>query len=119
MLYLDNTLSRGGYTVRDKPISGKADTNYSIHYNDQAHSDYIKFFSENNDDVIFLNGKWGSGKTSYLNIILEENNWKFLFLKFKKMIVKTIDLWRITTNQKTAEIFYRTLFPITGFITSE
>lgn len=103
--------------MRDKPISGKTDNNYSIHYNSQAHSDYIKFFSKNNDDVIFLNGKWGSGKTSYLNIILEDNYWKFLFFKLKKKIVKTIDLWRITTNQKTAEIFYRSLFPITGFIT--
>ncbi|MBC6116343.1 hypothetical protein HCA12_00965 [Listeria innocua] len=100
--------------MRDKPIFGKNDSNYSITYNARAYSDYIKFFKENNDDVIFLNGKWGSGKTSYLNIILEEN--KIKFIKLKKKIVKTIDLWRITTNQKTSEICYRTLFPITGFI---
>ncbi|MBC1392589.1 hypothetical protein HB830_04185 [Listeria innocua] len=100
--------------MRDKPIIGKNDSNYSITYNARAYSDYIKFFKENNDDVIFLNGKWGSGKTSYLNIILEEN--KIKFIKLKKKIVKTIDLWRITTNQKTSEICYRTLFPITGFI---
>lgn len=103
--------------MRDKPISGKNDNNYSIKYNKRAHSDYINFFKENNDDVIFLNGKWGSGKTSYLNIILEENKIDFKFIKLKKKIIKTIDLWRITTNQKTSEICYRTLFPITGFIT--
>jgi hypothetical protein len=103
--------------MRDKPISGKNDHNYSIKYNDRAHSDYINFFKENNDDVIFLNGKWGSGKTSYLNIILEENKIDFKFIKLQKKSTKTIDLWRITTNQKTSEICYRTLFPITGFIT--
>lgn len=99
--------------MRDKPIYGKGDANYYIKYNSKAHSDYIKYFKKDNDDVIFLNGKWGSGKTSYLNIVLEENNKE----KFQKKILKKIDLWRITTNQKTSEIFYRSLFPISGFIT--
>lgn len=109
-------IKMGGYAVRDKPISGKADASYSIKYNTEAHTDYIKYFKENNDDVIFLNGKWGSGKTSYLNVVLEENAKKFLFFEFNKKVIKTIDLWRITTNQKTSEIFYRSLFPVTGFI---
>ncbi len=102
--------------MRDRPISSKSDDNYLIKYNEKAKEDYSNYFENEKDDVIFINGKWGSGKTSYLNIVLEENIKKILFFKWKKKIVKTIDLWRITTNQKTTEICYRKIFPITGFL---
>lgn len=102
--------------MRDKPIKGRLDKRYSIKYDQEANNDYKNYFDENTDDVIFINGKWGSGKTSYLNVVLEENCVERYYFKDKKKIIKTIDLWRISSNQSTAEICYRKIFPFTGII---
>lgn len=100
--------------MRDEPISGRHDPKYSIRYDEKARMDYEKFFKNNEDDVIFLNGKWGSGKTSYINVVLENNRMKKLKFKLKK--IKVIDLWKISTNQSTSEICYRKIFPCSGYI---
>ncbi|WP_260447318.1 hypothetical protein [Listeria newyorkensis] len=43
--------------MRDEPISGYHDPMYTIKYDEKARMDYAKFFKNNEDDVIFLNGK--------------------------------------------------------------
>ena len=76
--------------MRDRPISSKSDDNYLIKYNEKAKEDYSNYFENEKDDVIFINGKWGSGKTSYLNIVLEENIKKFFFLNGRKKLLKPL-----------------------------
>ncbi|MFW7366968.1 hypothetical protein [Vagococcus fluvialis] len=117
MKTINNKRSFRGIEMRDKPIINKQDPDYQFKYNERADSDYKTIFVEDKDDVIFLNGKWGSGKTSYLNVILDNNIFfRFKKIELKKRIVKIIDLWRVTSNQCTSEIFYRKIFPISGFI---
>ncbi|MFS7253942.1 P-loop NTPase fold protein [Carnobacterium divergens] len=106
--------------MRDEPIKENSDPDYSIKIDNEANEEYDNLFKNDDDDVIFLNGKWGSGKTSYLNILLQGNVKKeFKLFKFKCKCKfkkdKTIDLWRITSNKSTTEIFYRKNFPISGF----
>ncbi len=92
--------------MKNQPINNHNDVNYTINYNKEAEETFRKYF-ENKHEVLFLNGKWGSGKTSFLNIVFEGK---------KRFKLKFVDLWRVTSNQRTSEIIYKRMFPVSYWV---
>ncbi|MGT2829130.1 P-loop NTPase fold protein [Streptococcus hillyeri] len=65
-----------------------------------AEENFSKLLDENK--TYFLNGAWGSGKTTFLEKVSEKKNKKLIF----------IDLWKINDSRPTLEIVFSKLHPI-------
>lgn len=77
-----------------------------INNQSEAKQTYADYF-ENDNRTIFLNGKWGSGKSTYLNEVFENTN--------KKVEVSYIDLWHKPNESNPVQIIYRTLYPLSFY----
>lgn len=72
----------------------------------EAKKVYNEYF-KNNNDTLFLNGKWGSGKTTFLNEIFKDRK--------KEVKVKWIDLWRRANDSEVVQSFYKKLYPFSFY----
>lgn len=57
--------------------------------------------------TIFLNGKWGSGKTTFLKEVFKN--------KEKRLRVVHIDLWRRANDSEVVQTFYRKIYPFSFY----
>lgn len=76
----------------------------------------IKLFIDNYIDSdyygsIFLNGKWGSGKTSFINFISEQNK-----KQDEPAKIKNINIWKFNIKNTPYQDIYTEVFPIKAFL---
>lgn len=78
-------------------------------YASQQFSNMIVKKNKNNDyRTFFLNGKWGSGKTTFLTEAEKNPNG---YLKQNGWIVRYLKLWEIKDDRSVIELAFKTLFP--------
>lgn len=72
----------------------------------EAKKIYNEYF-ENNKSTIFLNGKWGSGKTTFLKEVFKNRK--------KELKVNFLDLWRRGNDSEVVQAFYRKIYPFSYY----
>ncbi|KIU19802.1 P-loop NTPase fold protein [Weissella cibaria] len=73
-----------------------------------AEQNFVKMINSDDNKTIFLNGKWGSGKTQFINNIGENTNNNLTF--------NTLDLWVRKDNRSVIEQAYEQLHRLTYWL---
>ena len=86
----------------DKPITTKVEDILSRHPFAQSVGDAIQGWSGNESLVIGIYGEWGSGKSSFINLLIE-----YLETKKDKPLIVSFNPWEWSAQDKLSEAFFR------------
>lgn len=107
-LYKNNKIKNSTILLTDEPIKNKKEDLFNLKTFIEGIKENLTLYNSTNTLVIALIGKWGSGKSSVINLLKEQLNEK------KDTVIEVLKLWKYENQMSLFEGFFDFIFKIIG-----